>query len=137
MAIASRTPSPAISDTSLSSSGVLLPCQYSLPHTREAEKKNDKPSKSVSKRKTNNNKSMDKVMNSKAMKNLPQGTKTGKRGSRSASLKTEEEDELVSSTGSVTRILDNLRLTSSLEPRPRLSKSARDYVSQQGCGKSC
>ncbi|KAE9964022.1 hypothetical protein BLS_008721 [Venturia inaequalis] len=216
MAIASRTPSPAISDASLSSSGVLLPFQYSLPATAaipeiktsfsawssssdsslcsspawtpteprmdamlepcwheqgrqtyapfpvssqhqqfdnshstytnasgaativapspppinhvpqggislmgfipwEAEKKSEKTtSRTTSKRKSNNSKNKDKIINSKAMK---KSTKMGKRTSRQASLKTEDEEEIVArhgTNGSVSRILENLGLTNAV-----------------------
>ncbi|QDS71455.1 hypothetical protein FKW77_003854 [Venturia effusa] len=234
MGISSRTPSPAISDTSLGSPGVLLPCQYSFPiaptipelktsfsawssssnsplssspvwtpissaelgwdammdpndsflipttqaygsfpvptpHQQfeyntsssnvpssapvtasnspkhvpqggislmgfipwEAEKENEKPaSRSASKRKTNG-KNKDKVINSKAMKKSPKGTKTGKRTSRSASLKSEDDDSLVSCTnGSVTRILENLGLTNAVLNRDRSCRKRRVTMSR-------
>lgn len=239
MALGSRTPSPAISDASLSSSGVLLPCQYSLPlntavpelkssfsswsssstsplatspgwapnssaesnwdpmmdpndfflptasqtygpltvstsHQQfdynnsaysnanspaltappsptkilsqhvpqggislmgfipwEAEKKTEKPNRKPAAKRKINAKNKDKVINSKSMK---KGTgKTSKRGSRRTSLKTEDEDEIVSScstTGSVTRILDNLGLTNAVLNRDRDCPKRRGTLSR-------
>ncbi|TID13948.1 ATP-dependent DNA helicase tlh1 [Venturia nashicola] len=237
MAIASRTPSPAVSDASLSSSGVLLPFQYSLPSTSaipeiktsfsawssssdsslcsspawtptstqeprldamfepcwlepgrqayapfpvssqhqhidpsnspypnasgttaiappppsptnhvpqggislmgfipwEAEKKSEKPtSRNNSKRKANNNKNKDKIINSKAMKKSPKNPKAGRRTSRQASLKTEDEEEIVarhSTNGSVSRILENLGLTNAvLKQAERGSRKRRETM---------
>lgn len=84
----------------------------------EAEKKSDKPaSRAASKRKSNNSKNKDKIINSKAMKKSPKITKSGRRTSRQASLKTEDEEEIVAqhtTNGSVSRILENLGLTNAV-----------------------
>lgn len=97
----------------------------------EAEKKTEKPNRKPAAKRKINAKNKDKVINSKSMK---KGTgKTSKRGSRRTSLKTEDEDEIVSScstTGSVTRILDNLGLTNAVLNRDRDCPKRRGTLSR-------